>query len=104
MQQLCMGQRHYMQVFNFLNCPLLTKVVAIICGYPENARAAAQTWLELIVAQLLHSYPALTVRSGLASLLDQCLSHMGATDSWQLSCAQQILEVKMTKTCKLPAL
>lgn len=68
------------------------QVVAIFCGYPEAAREAAQSWLELLVAQLLHSFPALTLKAGLPSLLDRCLSDMGSTDTWQLSTLQQILE------------
>ena len=72
---------------------MLAQVVAILCGYPDQAREAAQSWLELLIAQLLHSYPALTVKAGLPSLLDQCISSMGSTESWQLSVAQQILEV-----------
>ena len=70
------------------------QVVALVCGYPEAAAEATSTWLEFLVAQLQHGFPGLTVRAGLPSLLDRSLGERGASDGWQLSTLQQLLEVR----------
>lgn len=71
-------------------------MVAILCGYPEAAREAADTWLEMLVAQLLHSFPGMTVKSGLPSLLDRCLAEIGPSEGWQLTTLQHLLEVSFS--------
>ena len=51
----------------------LQNIAAILCGSAEVVAEATHSWLELLVAQLLHLYPDMHPRAHLRMLLQRCL-------------------------------